>query len=97
MFILSRKSGFRSRADPSGQRIGIEVKTTIGDIFRINNQQMTFDVEALEGSAMTAAGPIGGVSYVGVSFGGSVAAYFARVDLTNQALENGVQFHGRRQ
>jgi hypothetical protein len=83
--------------DPSGQRIGIEVKTTIGDILRINNQQMVFDVEALRGSAATEEGRIGGGSYVGVSFGGSVLAYFARVGLASQALEKGVEFYGRRQ
>jgi hypothetical protein len=83
--------------DPSGQRLGIEVKTTIGDVFRINNQQIAFDVEALKGSAVTVAGPIGGVSYVGVSFGATISAYFARIDLARQAWEKGVVFYGRRQ
>ena len=101
--VLARIPGLPDRyydivaVDPSGGRIGIEVKTTIGDIFRINNQQMTFDMDALKGSAVTAAGPIQGVSYVGVSFGGSVAAYFARVNLAQQAYEQGVVFSARRQ
>ena len=84
--------------DPStGQRIGIEVKTTIGDVFRINNQQMAFDVQALSGKALTVNGPISGVSYVGVSFGGSTAAYFSRISLAFEAQEKGVQFSGKRQ
>jgi hypothetical protein len=81
----------------TGLRIGIEVKTTIADYFRINEQQMKFDVQALAGKAYTANGRISGVSYVGVSFGGSVAAYFARVKLADEARKNGVTFYTKQQ
>jgi hypothetical protein len=82
----------------TGALIGIEVKTTIGSIFKIDTQQMDFDIKAAQGLAVVNDGrSISMVSYVGVTFSGSLNAYFNRVALQHRAMSQGVRFSGKRQ
>jgi hypothetical protein len=66
---------------PDGRNVAVEVKSTIGDIFKLNQQQVKFDAQVYErgASVLTTSGTVTvrQVMYIGIDFGSNAAAAFS--------------------
>jgi hypothetical protein len=55
--------------DKNDVMTGVEVKSTIGDLFKLNQKQVAFDLAVYESGAQSIYGTITRVGYVGVNYG----------------------------
>ena len=77
----------------SGQNYyGVEVKSSLFDVFKLNSQQVSFDTAVYGNGAAIAASAlqITRVGYVGVGWGGSTAKNFASARLYKSLQDSGV-------
>jgi hypothetical protein len=74
-----------------GSLRGVEVKSTIGDFFKLNPRQVAFDAAVYESGAKSAFGTIASVGYVGVGMG-NVPKFFQSVALQTTLSVQGVKF-----
>lgn len=58
-----------------GPLVGVEVKTSMWNIFGLNLAQVRFDAAAVQVGAVTRFGEVNNVDYVGVGFSGQSSAY----------------------
>ena len=78
---------------PDGRNVAVEVKSTIGDVLKLNQAQVNFDAQVYERGAtiltpsMANAVTVRQVMYIGVDFGSSAAAAFSSFRL-KQILES---------
>jgi RHS repeat-associated protein len=78
----------------SGLVFGVEVKTSLFDAFKLNPQQVAFDVRAIQSGAQTALGiTVNSIMYRGVSFGTGPAAAWNTIKLAGALKAAGVPFH----
>jgi RHS repeat-associated protein len=72
----------------------VEVKTSLFDSFKLNPQQVAFDVRAIQGGAQTALGvTVNSIMYRGVSFGAGPVAVWNTIKLAGALKAAGVPFH----
>lgn len=66
---------------PDGRAVAVEVKSTIGDILKLNQRQVKFDAQVYErgASVLTTSSTVTvrQVMYIGVDFGSNAAAAFS--------------------
>ncbi len=78
----------------SGLIFGVEVKTSLFDAFKLNPQQVAFDVRAIQSGAQTALGvTVNSIMYRGVAFGTGPAAAWNTIKLAGALKAAGVPFH----
>jgi RHS repeat-associated protein len=79
---------------PDGQYGGVEVKSSIVGVFKINPLQQGFDLDAVEHKAilMLPQGPVtmGAVEYYGVGWGGMASAGWSSTTLLMGLLDRGI-------
>jgi hypothetical protein len=78
----------------SGLIFGVEVKTSLFNAFKLNPQQVAFDVRAIQVGAQTALGvTVNSIMYRGVGFGSGPAAAWNTIKLAGALKAAGVPFH----
>ena len=79
---------------PDGRLVAIEVKSTIGDVLKLNMEQVKFDAQVYErgASVLTTSGPaiVRQVMYIGVDFGSNAAAAFSSFRLKTILESSGI-------
>ena len=78
--------------DTAGNYYGVEVKSSLFDVFKLNSQQVKFDTAVYDKGAAIAASAlqITRVGYVGIGWGGSLVKNFSSARLYNQLQDNGI-------
>lgn len=79
----------------TGTVFGVEVKTTITGIYKLNPQQVEFDVDTVRGgTTLLGSGiPVNGVMYRGVNFGGTLNAMASTLGLASQLNAQEIPWH----
>jgi hypothetical protein len=82
--------------DPdSGLVMGVEVKTTSIGIFRLDPQQVKFDVATVQGGTtiLNSITPVNGVMYRAVSFTGQIESMISTLNLASQLNQQKIPWH----
>lgn len=79
---------------PDGRNVAVEVKSTIGDVLKLNMAQVSFDARVYERGATVSLGldavTVRQVMYIGVNFGPNAAAAFGSFRLKTISESSGV-------